>query len=233
MLSIVIPAYNEAIRLGPTLARIQAWRATLAYSSSLLVVDDGSQDATAAVAQASGAELWRLPQNYGKGRAVREGLLRVKGDFCLITDADLSTPIEECTRLWAALAGGAALAIGSRSLPGSKVERHQPWYRESMGRHFNRIVQGGILPGYIDTQCGFKLFKAAAISEIIPRLSIDGFAFDVEMLLIARRRQLPVVQVPVRWRDDPDSRVGIVRDSTQMLWELARIAWQDQCGAYR
>lgn len=232
-LSVIVPAWNEARRIGATLGHLQPWLAAHAPGAELIVVDDGSRDATADIAAAAGARVVRLPENRGKGAAVRAGMLAAAGAVRLMTDADLSTPIEELPRFLDAIRSGAQIAIGSRSLPSSQVLKRQPRYREQMGRQFNRVVQATLLHGFIDTQCGFKCLTAAAAQAVFSRARIDGFAFDVELLLIARRLGLPIAELPVRWIDHPDSRVGPVRDSARMLRELARIAWYDRTGRYK
>lgn len=229
----IVPAWNEARRIGATLDRLKAWLAANSPGAELLVVDDGSGDRTAEIAAVSGARVLRLPQNRGKGAAVRAGMLAAAGSIRLMTDADLSTPIEELPRFLDTLSRGTHIAIGSRSLPASEVLRRQPRYREQMGRQFNRVVQASLLRGFIDTQCGFKCLTAAAARAVFSRARVDGFAFDVELLLIARRLGLTVAELPVRWIDHPDSRVGPIRDSARMLGELARIAWYDRRGLYR
>ena len=232
-LSVIVPAWNEARRIGATLERLRGWLTARYPDTEILVVDDGSRDETSTIAAASGATVLRLPSNRGKGAAVREGMLYARGAIRLMSDADLSTPIEELPRFLGAIQSGADVVIGSRSLTGSRILRHQPWYREQLGRQFNRIVQATLMRGIIDTQCGFKCLTADAAQRIFSRSRIDGFAFDVELLLIARRLGLQVAELPVQWIDHPDSRVGPLRDSSRMLAELARIGWYDRQGGYR
>lgn len=228
-LSIVVPAYNESLRLGTTLERLEQWRRTQAPRAiDIVVVDDGSRDATVAVAEAmreraGGIEVLRAGRNLGKGAAVRRGVLQARGDYILFSDADLSTPIEEVARLEEALAHGADLAIGSRALPGSDVARRQAWPREMMGRTFNRFVQALVFRGVRDTQCGFKLFRAEVAHDLFARQRIDGFAFDVEILYLARQSGYRVAEVPVRWLNDEASRVHPLVHSAQMLRDIVRI----------
>lgn len=210
MLSVVIPAYNEAGRLPRTL------RATIPYLEGrgepyeILVVDDGSRDETTQVATAVGAEFplqWgrilplRYEPNRGKGHAVRYGVLRAEGARILIMDADLATPIEEVEKLSAALSPERHIevAIGSRPLKESQLLVRQPWYREICGRGFNLIVQMLSTPGIHDTQCGFKLFTRDAAREIFSRCTLDGFSYDVESLYLARKLGYEIAEVPVRW----------------------------------
>jgi dolichyl-phosphate beta-glucosyltransferase len=211
-LSVVIPAYNEAERLPPTLLRIAA--ALAGRECEIVVADDGSRDGTAEAALAlglPGLRVLRAERNRGKGDAVRRGMLGAVGARRLMTDADLSTPIEDLARLEAALDAGADVAIGSRAVADSQVEVHQPFYREAMGRLFNACVRGLLLPGLHDTQCGFKLFTAAAAERAFARSVLDGFGFDVEVLYAARRAGLRIAEVGVTWRNDAATRVTLGR----------------------
>src|SRR6266581_1363816 len=199
-LSVVIPAFNEAERLPRTLARVNAYLAGQEPAYEIVVVDDGSTDGTAESAQAGGGPaltLLRHQPNRGKGYSVRRGMLLARGERRLMTDADLSTPIEELPRLMARMDEGYDVVIASRALPGANIEVHQPWYRENMGRAFNLLVRAVAAPGLHDTQCGFKLFAAAAAEEAFGAGRMDGFAFDVEALVIARLRGRRVAEVPV------------------------------------
>jgi dolichyl-phosphate beta-glucosyltransferase len=229
-LSIVIPAYNERERLPPTLARILSYLGDRGLSAEILVCDDGSTDGTAEVAgrllQAQDGIPWQVlatPANEGKGAAVRRGVLAAGGELILFSDADLSTPIEEFEKLAAAVESGAKVAIGSRGRPDSEVEVSQPIHREMMGRIFNLIVRTVLVPGICDTQCGFKLFRRDAARSLFKRAKANGLAFDVEILLLARRAGYRIAEVPVRWIDSPDSRVTLVGGSLSMLLDLARI----------
>ena len=234
-LSIVIPAYNEAERLPPSLARVIDYLRRRSGSWEIVVVDDGSTDETAERARAIGGELVRVlvnEGNRGKGYSVRRGMLEARGTHRLMTDADLSTPIEELERLEARLADGYDVAIASRALPGANIEVRQPWYRENMGRVFNLIVRVLILPGLYDTQCGFKLFTAAAAQEAFSAARLDGFSFDVEALYVARRRGRRIAEVPVTWRNDAATRVGSMKGFLAFV-DLLRIranAWMGRYG---
>lgn len=221
-LSIVIPAYNERERLGRTLEAIASGLEGRDYE--LLVVDDGSEDGTREVALAmDGVRVIRLAKNQGKGAAVRRGMLAARGRKILFTDADLSTPISELGRLEQALARtGAAVAIGSRALEEAVIELSQPRYRVWMGKTYNLLVQATLLPGVWDTQCGFKLFSHEAARAVFTRARLSGFGFDVEALFLARQLGFALVEVPVRWRNDPATRVRPIRDAARMLQEL----WQ-------
>lgn len=236
-LTVVIPAYNEERRIGRTLERVLAYLRESVQRFEVIVVDDGSSDATRDIVRSmAGSEprikLIALERNRGKGMAVRRGMLAGEGEWLLFTDADLSTPIEEIETLAASMQAGADIAIGSRSLQGARVDIHQPWYREAMGKTFNRIVRLLAIPGFVDTQCGFKCFTRGAARTVFERSRIDRFAFDVEALVIARRLGFRIVEVPIRWANEPNSRVAIVRDSTRMLVDLVRIRWNALAGVY-
>ena len=213
-LSIVVPAFNEAARLPRALQRIAEHLEASRASHEILVVDDGSTDDTADAAVrtlGSGVAVLRNDGNRGKGYSVRRGMLAATGARRLMTDADLSTPIEERHGLGARLDVGDDIAIGSRALPGSRIEVHQPLLREGMGRVFNLFVRVLAVPGIHDSQCGFKLFTSAAAEAVFSRCRLDGFSFDVEALHVARRLGLKIVEVPVVWRNDAASRVTLVR----------------------
>ncbi len=228
MISVVIPAYNEADRLPATLLRVREYFDGAAEEYEVIVVDDGSADSTVAVVRHA-AESWpelsvyALGRNQGKGAAVRAGMLRARGEHRLFSDADLSTPIEELPRLREHLAGRCTVAIASRALPGSTIDVHQPGQREMMGRTYNRLVQLLVLPGLHDTQCGFKLFTAQAAVTCFEPLRTNGFGFDAEVLVRARRHGWEVAEVPVHWSHREDSRVNALRDSGMVLVDLLRL----------
>ncbi len=238
-LSVVIPAYNEEKRLPPTLRRVTEFLSGWGQSYEVVVIDDGSRDAT--IARAREMDLPHVTvspneQNRGKGYSVRRGMLLARGERRLMTDADLSTPIEEVGRLLPFLEQGYDVVIASRAVRGANVEIHQPWYRENMGRIFNLLVQLINVPGLKDTQCGFKLFSARAAEEAFKLALMDGFSFDVEALLIARRLGYLIAEVPITWRNDEATRVGVFRDSSQMFLDLLKIrlnAWTGRYGARR
>jgi len=212
-LSVVIPAFNEEKRLPTTLAKMLSFLHERGESFEIVVVDDGSSDRTAEVARAAGPEVRVLqnPGNRGKGYSVRNGMLNAKGDWRLMSDADLSTPIEDLDTLKAALSGDAQIAIASRAVEGANVEKHQSVARESSGRFFNLIVRLLHLPGIKDTQCGFKLFSKAAAEAAFRDSKLDGFAFDVEALVLARRAGFGIREVAVTWRNDEQTRVSFGR----------------------
>jgi dolichyl-phosphate beta-glucosyltransferase len=211
-LSVVIPAFNEERRLPGTLAKILPFLRARGESFEVVVVDDGSTDRTAAVARDAGPEVRVLenPGNRGKGYSVRNGMLNARGAWRLMTDADLSTPIEDLDALKRAL-DGAEIAIASRAVEGANVEKHQSMMRDSSGRCFNLIVRVLHLPGIHDTQCGFKLFSAAAAEAAFREARLDGFAFDVEALVLARRAGFTIREVAVTWRNDEQTRVSFGR----------------------
>lgn len=230
-LSVVIPAYNEAARLPPTVRRVKEWLDAQGAPYEIVVVDDGSRDATAELAAACGATVLRNGENRGKGYSVRRGMLHARGKRRLMTDADLSTPIEDLTRLAARMEEGYDVVIASRAVPGANIEVHQPAYREAMGRLFNLCVRALALPGLRDTQCGFKLFTAAAAEAAFSATRLDGFSFDVEALYAARRRGFRIAEVPVTWRNDAATRVGPMNGFRAFL-DLARIRFGAWRGAY-
>lgn len=233
-LSLVIPAYNEANRIGETLRQAGVYLARQEFSSEIVVVDDGSDDATADVAREAWPDVRLLScrPNRGKGHAVRSGMLAALGAYRVFYDADASTPIEELEKLWPHFRDGADVVIGSRSLAESKVEVHQAWYRERMGRVFNLLLRLFGLTHFPDTQCGFKGFTAEAAETVFARQTVEGFSFDAEILYIAQRHNLRIDQVPVRWINCPRTRVRAVTDSYGMFREMMRIRWNAFRGRY-
>lgn len=212
-LSVVIPAFNEERRLPGTLAMILSFLRGRGESFEVVVVDDGSTDRTGEVARRAGPEVRVIPNpgNRGKGYSVRNGMLKARGEWRLMSDADLSTPIEELDVLRTALGAGAQIAIASRAVSGANLEKRQSLMRESSGRFFNLLVRWLHLPGIKDTQCGFKLFSAAAAEAAFGNSTLDGFAFDVEALVLARRAGFQIREVAVTWRNDEQSRVSFGR----------------------
>ena len=232
-LSIIIPAYNEEKRLPATFERIHRYLESASWQfTEILVVDDGSRDATAHIARAAGARVLANPGNRGKGYSVRHGMLEAQGDWTLLTDADLSAPIEELEKLWSAVEReNAAVAIGSRALDRSLIGVHQPLMRENMGRFFNlvmRVITG--LP-FHDTQCGFKLFEAAAAREIFRRQRLDGFGFDVEVLFIARLLRYKCLEIPVKWNDVAGTKVSLWR-GLGAFQDVLRVRWNSLARKY-
>ena len=239
-LSIVIPVYNEEARLGKTLDQTLGYLKSKAIHSEILVVDDGSKDGTLRVAEQSGQSgsaliafrLLKHGVNRGKGAAVRTGALAAKGKVVLYMDADNATPLSEFENFRPFLEKGIQVLVGSRAVDRKRVKIHQPLYREAMGRIFNLLVQLVTIPGLWDTQCGFKAFTQKAAGVIFPLQTIERFGFDVELLYIARKHNLPIAEIPVQWFDSPDSRVRVVRDSFSMLKDLLAIRWNDLKGIY-
>jgi dolichyl-phosphate beta-glucosyltransferase len=242
-LSLVVPAYNEERRLGPTLARILDYLAARPYASEVIVVSDGSTDGTAQVAREA-LERADLPANVqgrfveyqpngGKGKAVRTGVYATTGQVVAFTDADLSTPIEEVDRALAYLSSGETrgryrLVIGSRAADGAMVEKFQPLYRRASARFFNLLRDGIVgIRGLRDTQCGLKVFDGPTARFIFGRQQIDGFMFDVETMFIAQRLGLPILELGVRWADAPESKVRI-SSGLRLLPDLLRIRFLHQ-----
>lgn len=227
-LSIVVPAYNEARRVGRTLAALRDYAAQSGVRCEVIVVDDGSRDGTADVVRQFDSKplLLRLlanADNRGKGYSVREGVLAATGDVSLMCDADLSTPIEELRKLRGWLERSYDVVIGSRDMPDSRLDPPQPLTRRWMARTFRALRRRLLLPALQDTQCGFKLFRREAAREIFSRARVDGWLFDCEVLGIADRLGYRIKEIGVVWRDDPDSRVRAWRESLTALPTLLSI----------
>ncbi len=225
-LSVIVPAFNEAGRIRASLERMDAYLSEQPFTSEILVVDDGSSDGTSAVVteiNLARVEVLSYDTNRGKGYAVRYGMIRSRGELALFSDADLATPIEELETLTAAIRAGADIAIGSRDIAGSKLERRQSPIREFGGKMFNRLVQLLAVKGIHDTQCGFKLFTHEAAHAVFRLCTIDNFSFDVEALYIARKLGYSIAEVPVRWRHQEGSKVRLWRDAPRMLRTLIQI----------
>lgn len=238
-LSVVIPAFNEADRIAASLGQVRRVMAAAPWLAEVVVVVDGSTDATAAIVAAQAAapgpvpiRLIDQPLNRGKGFAVRRGMLEARGRVRLFCDADLSTPIEMAVPFMAAIAAGSDIVIASRRLQGSRLERRQPWLRERLGLTFSALVSRVLLPGISDSQCGFKAFTAAAATAVFERQRVGEFCFDVELLVIARQLGLAITEYPVAWTDDPRSRVRPLRDGSRMLRDLTRIRRRLRRGDY-
>lgn len=227
-LSIVIPAYNESLRLGPTLRRVVDYARQKGVAYEVLVVDDGSADDTSEVARTfepEGVRVLRQEVNRGKGAVIKVGVLASRGRRVLLVDADLSTPIEDLERLEPRLAD-AQVVLGSRAVADSDILLHQPFYREMMGRVFNLIVQLSGVRGLRDTQCGFKLLDGDVARQLFTELQTERFAYDVELVWLARRRGYKVVEVGVRWADSPASKVNPLTDSARMFWDVLALRWR-------
>jgi dolichyl-phosphate beta-glucosyltransferase len=222
-LSVVIPSYNEEKRLEASLRHAIEYLARRGTPYELLVVDDGSRDRTSELAAAfadQGVRVLRHERNRGKGAAVRTGVLASRGRRVLLSDADFSTPIEELEKLESRLQDGTPLVIGSRGLADSQVRQRQPFYREMMGKTFNRLIQMLGVRGIRDTQCGFKLVEGDLGRSVCSQLITEGFAYDVELIWLTRRRGYHVAEVGVVWINSPDSRVDPIRSSFSMLRDV-------------
>jgi glycosyltransferase involved in cell wall biosynthesis len=234
-LSIVLPAHNEEERLPDSLNRIQAFLAAQPWASEVVVVENGSQDQTAQVAEVFArrhANVRLLREAHpGKGRAVRRGILAALGEYRFICDVDLSMPIEQVARFLPPAQADAAIVIASREAPGA-VRYNEPAHRHWIGRGFNLLVRLLAVPGLQDTQCGFKCFRADAAEELFRLQVLNGWTFDVEVLFLARRRGYRIIEIPIPWTHIPGSRVRLARDSFAMLADLLRIRWYAARGRY-
>ena len=235
--SIVIPAYNESARIEATMREVVNCIREQGWDCEVIVVNDGSTDTTArqVLDFAQGAPEVRLlenPGNHGKGYSVRNGLLQARGEIVMFTDADLSAPIREAERLFAAIHNGADIAIGSRWIDRSRQVHRQPWYRQFFGRCFNLVTRSVMGLRFHDTQCGFKAFTRQAAQTVFQLQTIDGWGFDPEILFIAGKRRLRVDEVPVTWGHDERTRMSYLRDGLQMLQEMAMIRWNALLGRY-
>jgi dolichyl-phosphate beta-glucosyltransferase len=235
-LSIIIPAYNEELRLPETLEQIASYIGSSGRETEVIVVDDGSKDGTAAVAEYFQIKMPSLRVvsngvNRGKGFSVRHGIQEARGRVVLFTDADLSAPIEEAEKLLAAL-GKNDIAIGSRAMDRSMISVHESAFREFAGIIFNKIVQLILRLRFVDTQCGFKAFAREKCAIIFQQQTIERFGFDPELLYLARHHGLHAVEIPVRWGHSPATKVSMLRDSIQMFLDVFIIRWNALRGRY-
>jgi dolichyl-phosphate beta-glucosyltransferase len=237
-LSIIVPAYNEELRLSPTLVALDAFLAKQPLRYEIVVVDDGSQDNTCGLVEATMAtmpslRLVRQMPNRGKGAAVRRGMLEARGQLRVMCDADGSMPATELPKLLAPIiACKAEIAIGSRYADGAKTDKKQPFYRVLWSRLCNKVIQRSLVPGVRDTQCGFKAFTAEAARDLFRYARIDGWAFDLEILALARRRGLHIAEVGVEWKDDGRSRVNPLKDMWKVIREALTIRRNLRRGVY-
>lgn len=238
LISVIIPAFNEEKRILPTIGNISDYLGKHFHGFEIIIVDDGSRDNTIAMVESlmsnnSSLLLLKNMENMGKGYSIRRGILASSGDFVLITDADLSTPIEELEKLFYWIDNGFDIAIGSRGLKESDIVVRQPRHREMMGKIFNLLVRAFVLREIKDTQCGFKLLRGDAAKEIFKRCVINGFSFDVEALSIAKELGFKIKEIPIRWLNSPKSKVKIAVDPFIMFVDLFRIKLNRMRGIYR
>jgi len=237
-LSVVIPAYNEERRLPRTLDDVLAYLARQSYSAEVVVVDDGSTDGTAGVVREriGGAIPLRLvvhPDgiNHGKGAAVRRGMLEAQGRFRLFMDADNSTTLDHVERFWPFFEDGHDVVIGSRDVRGAHIGVHQPWYKELAGNVGNVIIRALVVPGVKDTQAGFKMLSRRSAEDVMPRLTVDRWGFDVELLAVARRRGYRIKEVAINWVNAPNSKVGALT-YFEVLGEVCQVRRNLRAGLY-
>jgi glycosyltransferase involved in cell wall biosynthesis len=235
LLSLIIPAYNEAERLPVTLPAVIDFLDAQSYASELIIVNNNSRDDTGGIARrfAATRPYIRVLDEpvQGKGAAVHTGMLAAAGDYVFMADADFSMPVAETAKFLPPNLGDYDVAIGSREAPGA-VRYNEPAYRHFMGRVFNFYVKVLAIPGFEDTQCGFKCFRRDVARDVLPNQTIDGWAFDVELLYIALKRGYRVVEVPIDWYYGENSRVSPVRDTINMIREVLRIRYNDFAGRY-
>lgn len=235
--SIVIPAFNESRRVAATLDQVLAFVTAQGWQAEILVVNDGSRDDTARIvgeyaSRFPAVRLLENPGNRGKGYSVRNGMLHATGDLVLFSDADLSAPIAESVKLFDALRAGADVALGSRWIRREMQVIAQPFYRRVLGRVFNLLLRAVLGLPYKDTQCGFKAFSRAAVQAIFPRQTIERWAFDPEIIFLARRSRLKVVELAVEWSHAGYSQIHPFRDGFQMFFEILHIRWNAWMGRY-
>ncbi len=235
--SLVIPAYNESQRISATLDKVLAYLAQQHWQAEVVVVNDGSRDDTAAIIRSyvlrnPVVRLVENPGNRGKGYSVRHGMQEARGEVLLFSDADLSSPIHEAPKLFAALAAGADVAIGSRWARRELQTERQPLYRQLFGRVFNLLLRLILGLRFKDTQCGFKAFTRRAAQEIFSRQQIERWGFDPELLFLAKKLGFTVAEVPVEWAHDERSKISPLKDGVRMFLEMLSIRWNDITGKY-
>lgn len=236
-ISVIIPAFNEESLIFQNVSTVVEFCRDNFKQTEIILVNDGSTDSTLEIMD-------RLAKDYrevsiidngvrkGKGYSLREGMKRATGDYICFTDADLSAPIWQFEKLFQWIEKGYDIVIGSRGLKRSKIELHQPWYRENMGKAFNVLIRTTTPLRFRDTQCGFKVLRRKAMEEVIARTTLNGFCFDVELLYIAKKMGFKICEVPVVWNHSPDTKLNIVSDSAKMLLELLRLRYNDCIGKY-
>jgi len=243
-LSIIVPAYNESPRILPTLEQIDEFIKKQSYEVEVIVVDDCSTDNTydsvfRFIVDKPQFKLIKNRFNMGKGKSVKKGMMVSSGQYRVFSDADLSTPLDEIHKFLAFLEpqgekpGEYDLVIGSRRVKGAHIGKRQPLFREGSGRVFSILVRLFVLRGFLDTQCGFKMFKSEVAKKIFRYQSIPGFGFDVEILFIAQKKfGYKIKEAPVTWTDSPATQVRLLRDSTRMFLDLFKIRWNNLTGKY-
>lgn len=233
-LSIIIPAYNEQIRLSQTLESVASFLAAQPYEIEVLVVENASTDKTLQIAQSFADRYPNIRAIHedlpGKGRAVKAGMLAANGEYRFFADADFSMPVNEIPRFLPP-AIDVPIAIASREAPGA-IRYNEPFYRHLTGRVFNALIRSLVLPGLHDTQCGFKMFHANVAQDLFQRQTLMGWSFDVELLYIASLRGLPILEVPIPWYFNPESKINVLRDSWRMFRDLLTIRHNGQTGLY-
>jgi len=226
LLSIVIPAYNEELRLPSTLEQVISFLSGQPYEAEVIVVENGSQDRTLEIARSYAERFSQLRvlqiAERGKGRAVQHGMLQARGEFCFMCDADLSMPVEDINRFIPPVLTDFDIAIASREAPGA-VRYNEPAFRHFVGRIFNSMIRVLALPDLNDTQCGFKCFRSSVIQDLFRQQTLPGWSFDVEVLFIARQRGYRIVEVPINWYFNSDSKVRVFKDSSRMAIDLLTI----------
>ena len=235
-LSVIVPAYNEERRIGPTLEKLVGYLTSRPFQWEVLVVDNGSDDATATVVEAWASEvpqvrLESLP-TAGKGLAVRHGMLRTTGEYRFMCDADMSMPVEHLDDFLDRVAEGHDIVIGSRQTEGAR-RFGEPLIRHLMGRVFNRVVRLVAVGGFEDTQCGFKMFRGEVADEVFPKQRATGFGFDVEVLFIAKQRGASILEMPIDWHHESSSKVSPFADSVWMVMDAVLTRWRGLIGSYR
>ena len=239
-ISIIVPAYEEQARLGDSIKQILAYIEREKLSAELIVVDDGSKDNTAGVAESAASEfpdsetkVIRYEENRGKGYAVKTGLLAARAEVAVFSDADLSTPIEEMPKLVTPILDGEYdVTFGSRALDRTLIGTHQPWRREQGGKVMNLVIKKMSGLPFADTQCGFKAFNMKKFRQLLETMTIDRFGFDVEFLFVAAYHKLRLKEIPVRWNNVEGSKVSVVRDTRRMFTELNQIRRNAKRGIY-
>jgi dolichyl-phosphate beta-glucosyltransferase len=238
-LSVIIPAYNEELRLPGTLQKSIDYLTSQTYKSEILVVNDGSTDGTERIFRqyASAPVAMKLlahpdGSNHGKGASVKLGMLNARGDFRLFMDADNSTSLDQVDRFWPIFDQGYAVVIGSRALKESVIAVHQPKYKETAGRIGNWLIRTFAVPGIWDTQAGFKMFSARAAEDVFPRQTLDRWGFDIELLAIAQSRGFRICEIPITWINAPGSKVTL-STYLEVLGEIRRVRRNLKAGLYQ